>query len=98
MICKASAGGDLSARGVGEAAAWRLREEGHAQKVPSRAGLPSSSGNGTCGDAARSQRAQKLTKRAKSARAVEEKLRGYGETGHVLRPKAPELQPYLSTP
>ena len=94
----ASAGGDLSARGLRKAAAQRLREGGHAQKVPSRAGLPRPIGTGTCGISALSQRAQERAHRPKSARAVEEKLRGYGETGQGIQPKAPGIRPYPSTP
>ena len=55
-------------------------------------------GTGTCGVAARSKRAYQLTERAKSARAMEEKLSGYGETGQGIRPKAPGIQPYPSAP
>ena len=63
-------------------------KEGHAKKKPSRAAQPRLIGIGTCGGAARSQRAQDLAERPKSARAVEEKLSGYARTGHVIRPKA----------
>ena len=80
----ASAGGDLSARRLIKAAAQRLREGVGAEIIPAARCRPGCVGTRTCGVAARSQRAQQLSKRAKSARAVEEKLSGYARTGHVF--------------
>ena len=57
--------------------------------IPAARCRPGCIGTRTCGVAARSQRAQQLTKRAKSARALEEKLRGYGERGPVSATKSP---------
>ena len=71
---RASAGGGLAARRLRKAAAQRLREGGHAEKTPSRAAQPRPIGTCTCGGAARSQRAQDLAERPKSARAVKEDL------------------------
>ena len=65
---------------------------------PSRAAQPRPIGTGTCGGAARSQRAQDLAERPKPARAVEEDLSGYARTGHVFLCKAPVFQPYPSAP
>ena len=66
----ASAGGDLSARRLIKAAAQRLREGVGAEIIPAARCRPGCVGTRTCGVAARSQRAQQLSKRAKSARAV----------------------------
>ena len=48
---------------------------------PSRAAQPRPIGTGTCGGAARSQRAQDLAERPKPARAVEKDLRGHAWHG-----------------
>ena len=56
----ASAGGDHSARGLRKAAAQRLREGGHAQKVPSRAAEPRPSGTRAYSVTGRDHRAHEL--------------------------------------
>ena len=53
------------------------KQGGHAQKTLSRVRLPKPIGTGTCGIAIQSQRAHKLAKRAKSARAVKDNMRGH---------------------
>ena len=70
----ASAGGDLSARRLIKAAAQRLREGVGAEIIPAARCRPDCIGTGSCGGAARSQRAQNLAERPKSARAVKEDL------------------------
>ena len=72
----ASAGGDLSARRLTKAAALRLRDGGHAEKVPSRAAQPRPIGTCTCSIAARSCRAYKRAQRPRYARTVEDTLGG----------------------
>ena len=62
------------------------------------AAQPSLSGTGTCGGAARSQRAQDLAERPKSARAVEKDLSGYARTGHSNSTLTPDIQPYPNAP
>ena len=95
---RASAGGDLSARRLRKAAAQRLREGVGADICPAARCRPGCIGTGTCGVAARSKRAYQLTKRAKSARAVEEKLSGYARTGHSNSTLSPDIQPYPNAP
>ena len=59
-----------SARRLRKAPRLRLREGVGADIIPAARCRPDCIGTGSCGGAARSQRAQQLTKRAKSARAV----------------------------